>query len=144
LLFSDLVGSTALKARLGDAAAGDLIARHQAHVRALIGETAGREIDCAGDGFFLTFAAPSAAVSFGLRLQQLHAAELDLPAVRVGIHLGEVTERPAPAGSSKPTLVEGLAVDVASRVASLALRSRWQAARLATFPAASGWWTWRR
>ncbi len=121
LLFSDLVGSTALKTRLGDAAAGDLIARHQAHVRGLIGESAGREVDSAGDGFFVTFRAPSAAVSLGLRLQQIHAAESDLPAVRVGIHLGEVTERPAPAGSSKPTLVEGLAVDVASRVASLAL-----------------------
>lgn len=121
LVFSDLVGSTALKAELGDEAAGSLIARHHAHVRRLLRETAGREVDCAGDGFFLTFAAPSSAVSFGLRLQQVHAAEPDLPAVRIGIHLGEVTERPAPPESSKTTLVEGLAVDVASRIGSLAL-----------------------
>ena len=60
-------------------------------------------------------------MSLGLRLQQIHSEEPDLPAVRVGIHLGEVTERPAPVGSSKPTLVEGLAVDLASRIMSLAL-----------------------
>ena len=40
--------------------------------------------------------------------------------MRVGIHLGEVTERPAPPGASKPTLVEGLAVDLAARVGALA------------------------
>ena len=31
-----------------------------------------------------------------------HRADAELPPVRVGIHLGEVTERPAPPGSSKP------------------------------------------
>ena len=36
------------------------------------------------------------------------------------MHLGEVTERPAPPGSSKPMLVEGLAVDLAARVGALA------------------------
>lgn len=121
LLFSDLAGSTALKAELGDEAAGSLIERHRVHARRLAGETAGREIDSAGDGFFLTFATPSSAVRFALRLQQIHAGEPDLPAVRVGVHLGEVSERPAPPGSPKPTLVEGLAVDLASRIVSLAL-----------------------
>jgi hypothetical protein len=51
-------------------------------------------------------------VRFALRLQALHRDDDALPDVRVGLHVGEVTERPAPAGSAKPTLVEGLAVDV--------------------------------
>jgi TolB-like protein len=69
----------------------------------------------------MSFDAPSRAVSFALRLQQVHRAERALPAVRIGIHMGEVTERPAPPGASKPTLVEGLAVDLASRISSLAV-----------------------
>ncbi len=120
LVFTDLVDSTALKTRLGDHQAAELIARHGERVRRLQRELAGREVDTAGDGFFLTFETPSAAVTFALRLQQIHHAEPDLPAVRVGVHLGEVSEQAAPAGSTKPTLVEGLAVDLAARIQSLA------------------------
>ena len=112
LVFTDLVDSTALKSELGDLPAGDLLSRHDSHIRQLLAEHSGREVDQAGDGFFLTFQAPSAAVAFALQLQQAHRSEPDLPPVRVGIHLGEVTERPAPPGASKPSLVEGLAVDL--------------------------------
>jgi dienelactone hydrolase len=96
------------------------MARYHADLLGLAEKRDGREIDSAGDGFFLTFETPSAAVAFALELQLLHEASSDLPEVRVGIHLGEVTERAAPEGSSKPTLVEGLAVDVAARVGALA------------------------
>lgn len=120
LVFTDLVDSTALKSRLGDAATGELMASYHREVLDLAGEFGGREIDSAGDGFFLTFDTPTAAVGFSLRLQRLHSDRSDLPSVRIGIHLGEVTERVAPAGSSKPTLVEGLAVDLAARIGSLA------------------------
>lgn len=121
LAFTDLVGSTALKKEMGDRAAGDLIARHRDHVHRLLGEADGREVKSLGDGFFLTFETISAAVVFGLRLQQIHASESDLPAVRIGIHLGDVTELPASADSSESMDIEGLAADVASRIQSLAL-----------------------
>lgn len=121
LVFTDLVDSTQLKSRVGDAAASELMAGYHPAVLALAAECNGREIDSAGDGFFLTFDAPSSAVTFSLRLQVLHSERPELPAVRIGVHLGEVTERPAPAGSSKPTLVEGIAVDLAARIGSLAV-----------------------
>ncbi len=120
LVFTDLVDSTALKMRLGDLDAGGLIERHQERVRALSVETGGREVDTAGDGFFLTFETPSAAVTFALRLQQIHHDEPELPKVRVGVHLGEVSERTAPAGAANPLFIEGLAVDLAGRIQSLA------------------------
>jgi adenylate cyclase len=120
LVFTDLVDSTALKLQLGDQRAGELIGRHQERVRALRVETGGREVDTAGDGFFLTFDVPSAAVTFALRLQQIHHDEPELPKVRVGVHLGEVSERAAPTDAANPLFIEGLAVDLAGRIQSLA------------------------
>lgn len=120
LVFTDLVDSTALKTRLGDAAVGELMANYHRGVLALADRCGGREIDSAGDGFFLAFEASSGAANFALRLQLLHRDRKELPAVRVGLHVGEVTERPAPPGSSKPVLIEGLAVDLAARIGGLA------------------------
>ena len=117
LAFSDLVDSTALKTLHGDAAVDRLLQRHREHVARLAKDCEGRIIDWAGDGCFLTFETSSAAILFGLRLQQAHAQELDLPAVRVGVHLGDVTEGRAPDGAPH---VKGLSVDIAARVSSLA------------------------
>ena len=121
LVFTDLKGSTSLKAEKGDETAGELIARHREHVKRLAVTNGGRIIDWAGDGCFLTFETPSAAVLFALRLQQIHHKEPDLPKVYTGINMGEVTEHPGPAGKEGPPRVEGLAVDTAARIQSLAL-----------------------
>jgi class 3 adenylate cyclase len=120
LVFTDLADSTALKTRRGDQAVGELIARHRAHVRRLAAESGGRIIDWAGDGCFLTFETPSAAVLFALRLQQAHSEEPDLPGVRTRIHMGEVSELPGPDGDVAHPRVEGLAVDLAARICGLA------------------------
>jgi class 3 adenylate cyclase len=117
LVFTDLVDSTALKTQRGDAAVGELIARHREIVTRLAGECGGRIVDWAGDGRFLTFETPSTGVDFALRLQGMHFEAAELPKVRVGIHLGEVTDATGPDGRPR---VEGLAVDLASRIQSLA------------------------
>jgi len=117
LVFTDLAGSTALKNQRGDAAVGELMRRHRDHITRLATETSGRIMDWAGDGCFLTFDTSSAGVLFALRLQEAHAADRNLPPVRVGIHLGEVTEHIRPDGAAQ---VEGLAVDVAARICGLA------------------------
>jgi WD40 repeat protein/class 3 adenylate cyclase/tRNA A-37 threonylcarbamoyl transferase component Bud32 len=118
LVFTDLVGSTKLKIDRGDRIAGELITRHRCQVDQLREECGGRVVDWAGDGCFLTFEVPSAAAAFSLRLQQVHAGDSELPKVRVGIHVGEVTESFALGGVLH---VEGLAVDLAARIQSLAL-----------------------
>ncbi len=119
LVFTDLADSTSLKTQQGDQLVGNLIARHRAHVQQLSAECGGRIVDWAGDGCFLTFETPSTAVSFALRLQQIHDHESHLPAVRIGIHMGEVTERHGPDGESAAPRIEGLAVDLAARICGL-------------------------
>ncbi len=118
LVFTDLADSTALKTRHGDSAIESLLTRHRDHVTRLAAECSGRIIDWAGDGCFLTFEISSAGVIFALRLQQVHTEEPDLPGVRIGMHHGEVSETPNPAGG--PPRVGGLAVDLAARISGLA------------------------
>ncbi|MEX2015960.1 MAG: protein kinase, partial [Candidatus Hydrogenedentales bacterium] len=117
LLFTDLADSTALKSERGDQAAGEVLSRHRDQLHSLANKTGGRVISWAGDGCLLTFETASSAVLFALRLQQAHFADADLPAVRIGVHMGEVTEISRP---DHPVDVHGLAVDLAARVASLA------------------------
>jgi class 3 adenylate cyclase len=59
VLFTDLVGSTAKVAELGDRAGRELVERHHASVRALLERYRGTEVDTAGDGFFATFDGPA-------------------------------------------------------------------------------------
>ncbi|MBI4566772.1 MAG: adenylate/guanylate cyclase domain-containing protein, partial [Planctomycetes bacterium] len=94
LLFTDVVGSTALKQRLGDGPAVALLDALNAHFRRLLAEYPdGREIKHAGDSFFLVFARPSDAAAFALRAQSAVRREFSgerALAVRIGIHVGEV------------------------------------------------------
>ncbi len=120
LVFTDLVNSVGLKTRLGDTDAGRIIAAHHEGLRELCGLSGGREILAAGDGSFLTFETPSRAVEFALRLQNFHRENPKLPEVRIGIHMGEVTEKQNTPDSNRPIDIEGLAVDIASRIQSLA------------------------
>jgi TolB-like protein/class 3 adenylate cyclase/tetratricopeptide (TPR) repeat protein len=127
LLLCDLVASTSLVERLGDAAAADLLARHDRIARDLLSAFNGREID-KSDGFLLLFDRPIEAVRFALayqaRLSELGAAINSTMTSRVGIHLGEVVLRENlredVARGAKPIEVEGLAKAVAARVMSLA------------------------
>lgn len=104
ILFTDIVGSTAHAARLGDAAWAALLEQHNAIVRAGVNTYHGTEIDRAGDGFFACFSAPAKAVEcarwvieairpLGIELRAgVHAGELQLVDVRglagMTVHLG--------------------------------------------------------
>jgi serine/threonine-protein kinase len=124
LVFTDIVGSTALKQQVGDRQAVALMQEHHAQVRALLPSFVGaREISSAGDSFFLVFAKPSEAVKFALlllgRLRQSARAGLPALADRVGIHVGEVVfEQDASAAS--PNDFYGIHVDICARVMGLA------------------------
>jgi class 3 adenylate cyclase/tRNA A-37 threonylcarbamoyl transferase component Bud32 len=128
VLLCDLVGSTKMVERLGDARAFELFGRHDRIARDLLQEHGGREIDKT-DGFLLLFDRPIDGVRFAVSyhralaaLSQTQGTEI---AARVGIHLGEVYLRENPpedvARGAKPLEVEGLAKPVAARLMSLAL-----------------------
>jgi class 3 adenylate cyclase len=110
VLFTDLVGSTALSTELGDRRFRELLERHHAAVRRELSRFGGTELDTAGDGFFATFGGPARAIACA---RTIVAAMTGLGLeIRVGIHTGEcerVGEKLA-----------GLAVNVGARVAAAA------------------------
>ncbi len=110
ILFTDIVGSTELAARLGDAAWRELLARHHAIVRRELARFQGRELDTAGDGFFATFDGPARAVLAAAALREpLRAIGID---VRAGVHTGEC--------EVSDGKIVGIAVSIGARISSLA------------------------
>jgi pimeloyl-ACP methyl ester carboxylesterase len=110
LLFVDLVGSTERASDLGDRRWADLLAQYHAVVRREIGQFRGREIDTAGDGFFLSFDGPARAIRCALSIVTgVRALGLE---VRAGVHVGELGFT-----GGKPV---GLAVHVGARIGALA------------------------
>jgi class 3 adenylate cyclase len=87
LLFTDIVGSTAHMAQLGDAGWRELLERHHAVVRRELARARGEEIDTAGDGFFAAFDGPARAVRCAKSIVG-SVRELGID-VRSGLHTGE-------------------------------------------------------
>ena len=106
ILFTDIVGSTALASELGDRRWRELVRRHHAIVRSELRRFQGVEVDTAGDGFFATFDGPGAAIRCaGAIADGVRALGLE---IRAGLHSGEVERSGGKAG--------GIAVNTAARV----------------------------
>jgi class 3 adenylate cyclase len=110
VLFTDIVGSTETVTRLGDQAWRDLVERHHAIVRSLLGRYRGNEVDTAGDGFFATFDGPARAVKCAASIADA-VKPLGIQ-IRAGVHTGEVETVAGKAG--------GVAVVIGSRIGSIA------------------------
>ena len=110
ILFTDIVGSTEKLAELGDAGWCDLVERHHAHVRALLGRFRGTEVDTAGDGFFATFDGPARGIRCAQAIvEQMKQLGIE---VRAGLHTGECEVINGKVG--------GMAVNIGARVGSAA------------------------
>ena len=95
VLFTDLVGSTALQSSVDPEAADVLRRDHFTILRQAVAETGGREVKNLGDGLMVVFGSASAALTCAVAMQQgvefdgrdgAHGARL-----RVGLSSGEVT-----------------------------------------------------
>ena len=110
IFFSDIVGSTAWAAELGDARWRQLLAQHHARVRRQLARFRGVELDTAGDGFFARFDGPARAIHCALAIHEA-MRELGLE-VRIGLHAGECEVLDGK--------VAGIAVSIGARVSALA------------------------
>jgi len=110
LLFTDIVGSTAMLDRVGDKAWHDLLVDHNAAMREQIAHHRGREFDTSGDGFLVLFEGAARAVRCGRGM--IRAANTLGLHIRVGCHTGEVI---FVAGYA-----HGVAVHTTARVVALA------------------------
>ena len=109
VLFTDIVDSSAVASRVGDARWKELIARHHAIVRRELKRYGGKELDTAGDGFFASFTEPAAAIRCACAVSEA-VRELGIE-IRAGVHFGECEQVGEKLG--------GIAVVVGARVMSL-------------------------
>ena len=106
MLFTDIVDSTGLAAKLGDRRWRDTLDQHSELVRRELQRFGGKEVATTGDGFFARFDRPVAAVKCALATSSnAHPVE-----IRAGVHTGEVEVRGSDLG--------GLAVHIAARIAA--------------------------
>ncbi|MDQ3689132.1 MAG: hypothetical protein M3406_03685 [Chloroflexota bacterium] len=115
-LFTDIVRSTELVDAIGDAAWENVLRWHDAALRELFATHFGEEIDHAGDGFFVAFAAPASALDCAVAIQRRLAEHRRMagfaPEVRIGVHADQARSRD---GSYK-----GSGVHRAARIAGAA------------------------
>jgi len=110
IVFTDIVDSTVKATELGDVAWKALVERHHVLVRDRLVQFGGREVDTAGDGFFMTFDGPAAAVRCAAAIVE-DVRSLGVGA-RAGVHTGEVETIAGKAG--------GIAVVIGARIGALA------------------------
>jgi adenylate cyclase len=90
ILFTDLVSSTAIAQRLGDAAMQEVRRAHNTIVRAALGGHGGAEIKHTGDGIMASFPTASAALGCAVAIQRAVAARADPNLqVHIGLNAGE-------------------------------------------------------
>jgi len=110
VLFTDIVRSTERASSMGDRAYHELLERHHATVRAMLGRYRGREVNTAGDGFLATFDGPARAIRCASAIAEA-VQTLGLE-IRAGLHTGEV--------ELQGDEVRGIAVHIGARVGALA------------------------
>jgi len=110
LLFTDIVGSTAKLAEVGDTRWRAMLAEHNAAMRTQLDRHRGRELKTTGDGFLASFDSALRAVRCAQAM--VEAARSVGLQIRAGCHTGEV--------EIVQSDVTGVAVHAAARVLSTA------------------------
>ena len=134
-MFTDIVRSTDLVAAMGDEAWEDLIGWHDRTLRSLFAQNRGEEVTHAGDGFFVAFEDPRAALDCALAIQRSLAEHRRshgfAPEVRIGLHASEASQRIGDYG--------GVGVHAAARIGAAAEGGEILASVETVDAAGSGW-----
>jgi class 3 adenylate cyclase len=100
VLFTDIVGHTAIMRRLGDEKGREVLREHERITREALKQHGGTEVKTMGDGFLASFSSVTRAVECAIALQQAFAAHnaaqaepVEAPIrVRIGLSAGEPIE----------------------------------------------------
>jgi len=96
ILFTDIVGHTAIMRRLGDEKGREVLREHERITREALKHHGGTEVKTMGDGFLASFSSVTRAVECAIALQQAFARHNETAAepvhIRVGLNAGEPIE----------------------------------------------------
>jgi class 3 adenylate cyclase len=96
IMFTDIVDSTGLTARLGDRRGVEMIRAHDSLTRRALEDHSGREIKRTGDGIMASFQSVTGAVRCGCSIQRafddFNSKSEEKLQLRIGIHAGEPVE----------------------------------------------------
>jgi class 3 adenylate cyclase len=96
IMFTDIVGSTEMTARLGDRGSVEMVRAHDGLVRQALSDFNGREVKHLGDGIMASFddvtSALNAALSISQALARFREGSLEKLQVRIGLDAGEPVE----------------------------------------------------
>jgi class 3 adenylate cyclase len=116
IMFTDIVGSTSMTERLGDARSVEMVRAHDALVRRALKDKGGRVVKHTGDGIMASFDDAPTSVQCARAIQQAFAAfnlaSREKLRVRIGIDVGE------PIADSNDLF--GATVQLAARLCQLA------------------------
>jgi class 3 adenylate cyclase len=110
VVFTDIVGSTAKAAELGDAGWRDVLQRHHSAIRRQLARYGGKEVETAGDGFLASVDGPARAIRCAATIGEV-VRDLGL-SLRIGLHTGEC--------ELVDGKVAGIAVHIGARIAETA------------------------
>jgi class 3 adenylate cyclase len=95
-MFTDIVKSTNLAEAMGDDAWLELLRWHDETLRSTFASHNGEEVGTTGDGFFVVFDGPDAAVTCAVAIQRRLADHRKqhgfAPQVRIGVHASEAAQ----------------------------------------------------
>src|SRR5262245_8783034 len=114
IVFTDLWSFTPMTQSMGDAAAAQVIERFSELVREAADRWEGRVVERIGDAFMTVFPESQSAVGCALDIERRSAEQPQFPAVRSGVHWGEVLYREGG--------YVGSTVNIAARLATEAVR----------------------
>jgi len=117
IMFSDIVGYSAMTERLGDLAAHEVLRAHNAILREEVANGGGHEVKSQGDGFMVAFSSATRGLRCAVAIQKaFEKYSLEHPEEPIVVHIGLHTGEPVRDGSD----LLGRSVITASRLSGAA------------------------